>query len=213
MQRSQRPAETVPSPRPRRDPPVRHAALVQTKVRREQLRRTQQRRPPPPMATRQSRQMAPSRPSRLSEGRRRRLLLLPLPPTARLPPPLKQRPSRVRPSQRHLVLSASVVPRELLRESLQDPCLCCQPCFRYHRRLAQGRLLRVQGQVGSRCQASQWQRSKGFGFVDFEDNSEQQRAVSSAQNKEIDGRQVTLQVCSSNDKAEAEAAEAPAATA
>ncbi|SPO29033.1 uncharacterized protein UTRI_05607 [Ustilago trichophora] len=34
-------------------------------------------------------------------------------------------------------------------------------------------------------------RSKGFGFVDFEDASEQQRAIASAQGKQIDGRDVT----------------------
>ncbi|CBQ69492.1 conserved hypothetical protein [Sporisorium reilianum SRZ2] len=59
-------------------------------------------------------------------------------------------------------------------------------------------------------------RSKGFGFVDFEDSSEQQRAIASAQGKQIDGREVTLQVAVQNDKAEqqAEAAEsAPAAAA
>lgn len=53
-------------------------------------------------------------------------------------------------------------------------------------------------------------RSKGFGFVDFEDNAEQQRAIAASQGKEIDGRQVTLQVAVQNDKAEAEAAEATA---
>ncbi|KAJ1018785.1 hypothetical protein NDA13_006471 [Ustilago tritici] len=45
-------------------------------------------------------------------------------------------------------------------------------------------------------------RSKGFGFVDFEDNAEQQRAVASAQGKQIDGREVTLQVAVRNDKSE-----------
>lgn len=48
-------------------------------------------------------------------------------------------------------------------------------------------------------------RSKGFGFVDFEDSSEQQRAISSAQGKQIDGREVTLQVAVQSDKAEADA--------
>ncbi|KIS66864.1 uncharacterized protein UMAG_10723 [Mycosarcoma maydis] len=37
-------------------------------------------------------------------------------------------------------------------------------------------------------------RSKGFGFVDFQDSSEQQRAIASSQGKQIDGREVTLQV-------------------
>ncbi|CDW95814.1 hypothetical protein [Sporisorium scitamineum] len=52
-------------------------------------------------------------------------------------------------------------------------------------------------------------RSKGFGFVDFEDASEQQRAIASAQGKQIDGREVTLQVAVQNDKAgeQSEAAE------
>ncbi|SPC64429.1 uncharacterized protein UHOD_07276 [Ustilago sp. UG-2017b] len=45
-------------------------------------------------------------------------------------------------------------------------------------------------------------RSKGFGFVDFEDNAEQQRAVASAQGKQIDGREVTLQVAVRNDQSE-----------
>jgi len=53
-------------------------------------------------------------------------------------------------------------------------------------------------------------RSKGFGFVDFEDESEQQRAISSAQGKQIDGRDVTLQVAV--EKADVEAAEAAEAT-
>ncbi|SNX86760.1 uncharacterized protein MEPE_05469 [Melanopsichium pennsylvanicum] len=61
-------------------------------------------------------------------------------------------------------------------------------------------------------------RSKGFGFVDFEDNSEQQRAIASAQGKQIDGREVTLQVAVQNDKPNAEddaeaAAPEPASTA
>ena len=55
-------------------------------------------------------------------------------------------------------------------------------------------------------------RSKGFGFVDFEDAEEQQRAISSAQGKQIDGRDVTLQVAVQNDKPEAQA-EAVEATA
>ncbi|GAC94570.1 glycine-rich RNA binding protein [Pseudozyma hubeiensis SY62] len=45
-------------------------------------------------------------------------------------------------------------------------------------------------------------RSKGFGFVDFEDASEQQRAIASAQGKQIDGRDVTLQVAVQSDKAD-----------
>ncbi|KAJ9475638.1 Glycine-rich RNA binding protein [Pseudozyma hubeiensis] len=45
-------------------------------------------------------------------------------------------------------------------------------------------------------------RSKGFGFVDFEDASEQQRAIASAQGKQIDGRDVTLQVAVQNDKSD-----------
>lgn len=55
-------------------------------------------------------------------------------------------------------------------------------------------------------------RSKGFGFVDFEDNAEQQRAVASAQGKQIDGREVTLQVAVQNDKAEKVEGEATQAT-
>lgn len=53
-------------------------------------------------------------------------------------------------------------------------------------------------------------RSKGFGFVDFESEAEQQRALSSAQNKEIDGRAVTLQVAVQEDKQEAAATTADA---
>ncbi|TKY88306.1 hypothetical protein EX895_002658 [Sporisorium graminicola] len=54
-------------------------------------------------------------------------------------------------------------------------------------------------------------RSKGFGFVDFEDASEQQRAIASAQGKQIDGREVTLQVAVQNDKAEQQTGAAEAA--
>lgn len=58
-------------------------------------------------------------------------------------------------------------------------------------------------------------RSKGFGFVDFEDASEQQRAIASAQGKQIDGRDVTLQVAVQNDKPDeqVEAAEPTSAAA
>lgn len=45
-------------------------------------------------------------------------------------------------------------------------------------------------------------RSKGFGFVDFDSQAEQQRALSAAENKEIDGRAVTLQVAVQEDKQE-----------
>ncbi|KAJ1021189.1 hypothetical protein NDA16_003975 [Ustilago loliicola] len=55
-------------------------------------------------------------------------------------------------------------------------------------------------------------RSKGFGFVDFEDNAEQQRAVASVQGKQIDGREVTLQVAVQNDKADKAEGEAAQAT-
>lgn len=65
-------------------------------------------------------------------------------------------------------------------------------------------------------------RSKGFGFVDFEDAAEQQRAMANAQNIQIDGRQVSLQVAVQSDRHNADAAAdaadaaapaAPAATA
>jgi len=49
-------------------------------------------------------------------------------------------------------------------------------------------------------------RSKGFGFVDFEDAAEQQRAMANAQNIQIDGRQVSLQVAVQSDRHNADAA-------
>ncbi|PWZ01852.1 hypothetical protein BCV70DRAFT_198133 [Testicularia cyperi] len=54
-------------------------------------------------------------------------------------------------------------------------------------------------------------RSKGFGFVDFDSEAEQKRAIDSAQNKEIDGRQVTLSVAIQDDRANKD--DAPAAAA
>ncbi|EPQ27733.1 uncharacterized protein PFL1_04870 [Pseudozyma flocculosa PF-1] len=57
-------------------------------------------------------------------------------------------------------------------------------------------------------------RSKGFGFVDFADHAEQQRAIEAAQGKEIDGRTISLKVAVQDDrdsiKPEADGDAAPA---
>lgn len=37
-------------------------------------------------------------------------------------------------------------------------------------------------------------RSKGFGFVDFESEEEQKRALENVNGKEIDGREITLKI-------------------
>ena len=56
-------------------------------------------------------------------------------------------------------------------------------------------------------------RSKGFGFVDFADETEQKKAIESAQGREIDGRPVSLKVALQEDKSTEAAAEASPATA
>lgn len=43
-------------------------------------------------------------------------------------------------------------------------------------------------------------RSKGFGFVDFADESEQQRALTDAQGKSVEGRELQLKVAIQGDK-------------
>jgi len=55
-------------------------------------------------------------------------------------------------------------------------------------------------------------RSKGFGFVEFDNEGDQQKALTALNNKQIEGRELVVKVALTENRTEGEEAKSPVVT-